>query len=278
MQLPFTKMHGLGNDVIVLDAPFGDGSRIPRERWQQLSDRHRGIGFDQAMVLEPPRTGGSLVYYRIFNADGSEVEQCGNGLRCVAELLRQRGLATSGHVQMESPAGLVNAELLGPGLVAVDMGQPRFTPEAVAFDPRGEAGPAFHIGLPGGAVTFSIASMGNPHAVIDVPGVADAPVATVGPALESHAQFTRRVNVGFREIVGRDHIRLRVFERGVGETQACGTGACAAVATGISAGLLDSRVRVDLPGGTLVIRWQGTGHHLWMEGPAEVSFTGQFDL
>ncbi len=278
MQLPFIKMHGLGNDFIVLDAPSRDGLSISAARWQALADRHRGIGFDQALVLEPPRRPGTQAFYRIFNANGGEVEQCGNGVRCLAELLRQRGQAANGRLQLESPAGLVQAELGTPGTVAVDMGEPLFTTDAVAFDARGAAGPIFHIDLPTGRIAFAIASMGNPHAVIDVPRVADAPVATVGPALESHPQFARHVNVGFREMVGRDHIRLRVFERGVGETQACGTGACAAAATGIRAGQLESRVRVDLPGGTLVIRWQGPGHHLWMEGPAEVSFTGQIDL
>jgi diaminopimelate epimerase len=271
-------MHGLGNDFIVLDAPSRDGLPISAAQWRQLSDRFRGIGFDQALVLEPPRHDGTLAYYRIYNADGGEVEQCGNGVRCLAELLRLRGRATNGHLQLESPAGLIEAKLGQPGSVAVDMGEPLFTPAAVAFDAQGEAGPRFHIGLPQGNVEFAIASMGNPHAVIDVPSVATAPVATVGPALESHARFTRRVNVGFREIINREHVRLRVFERGVGETQACGTGACAAAATGIFEGRLDPRVQVDLPGGTLLIRWQGPGHRLWMEGPAEVSFTGQFDL
>ncbi len=278
MQLPFIKMHGLGNDFIVLDAASRDGLSISAEQWRHLSDRYRGIGFDQALVLEPPRHEGTVAYYRIFNANGGEVEQCGNGVRCLAELLRQRGFARNGHLRLESPAGLIEAELGAPGTVAVDMGEPLFTPVSVAFDAQGDAGPHFSVELPAGKVAFTIASMGNPHAVIDVPAVATAPVATVGPALESHPRFTRRVNVGFREIVGRDHIRLRVFERGVGETQACGTGACAAAATGIRDALLDSRVQVDLPGGTLLIRWQGPGHRLWMEGPAEVSFTGQFDL
>jgi diaminopimelate epimerase len=278
MQLPFTKMHGLGNDFIVLDAPSRDGLPISTERWHELADRHRGIGFDQALVLEPPRTANTQAYYRIFNAGGDEVEQCGNGVRCLAELLRQRGSVPDGAMRLESPAGVVQAEIRTPGNVAVDMGEPRFTAESVAFDAQGEAGPPFRIELPTGPVAFAIASMGNPHAVIDVPDVADAPVATAGPALESHPRFARRVNVGFREIAGRGHIRLRVFERGVGETRACGTGACAAAATGMLDGRLDPRVRVDLPGGTLVIRWQGPGHHLWMEGPAQVSFTGQFDL
>jgi diaminopimelate epimerase len=278
MQLSFTKMHGLGNDFIVLDAPSANGLAVSAARWRQLSDRHRGIGFDQALVLEPPRSADTLAYYRIFNANGSEVEQCGNGVRCLAELLRRRGLAPQGELRLESPAGVILAELGAPGTVAVDMGEPGFTPEAVAFDAHGEAGPPYHIDLPAGRVEFAIASMGNPHAVIDVPRIGDAPVALIGPALESHPLFARRVNVGFREIVSRDHMRLRVYERGVGETQACGTGACAAAATGIRSGRLDSRVRVDLPGGTLVIRWQGAGHRLWMEGPAEVSFTGQFEL
>jgi diaminopimelate epimerase len=278
MQLPFTKMHGLGNDFIVLDAPARDGLPISTERWRELADRHCGIGFDQALVLEPPRNPATQAYYRIFNADGGEVEQCGNGVRCLAELLRQRGKAPDGQLRLESPAGVVLAEVRTPGSIAVDMGEPLFAPEAVAFDARGATGPAFHIDLPTGPVTFTIASMGNPHAVIDVPSVAGAQVATLGAALESHPRFARHVNVGFRETVDREHIRLRVFERGVGETQACGTGACAAAATGMRAGLLGPRVRVDLPGGTLVIRWQGPGHHLWMEGPAEVSFTGQFDL
>jgi diaminopimelate epimerase len=278
MQLPFTKMHGLGNDFIVLDASSRDGLPISTERWHELADRHRGIGFDQALVLEPPRTANTQAYYRIFNAGGDEVEQCGNGVRCLAELLRQRGNVPDGAMRLESPAGVVQAEIRTPGNVAVDMGEPRFTPESVAFDAQGEAGPPFRIKLPTGPVAFAIASMGNPHAVIDVPDVADAPVATAGPALESHPRFAHRVNVGFREIAGRGHIHLRVFERGVGETRACGTGACAAAATGMLDGRLDPRVRVDLPGGTLVIRWQGPGHHLWMEGPAQVSFTGQFDL
>jgi diaminopimelate epimerase len=278
MQLPFIKMHGLGNDFIVLDAPARDGLPVSAARWQQLADRHRGIGFDQALVLEPPRSDGTQAYYRIFNANGGEVEQCGNGVRCLAELLRQRGRALNGRLQLESPAGIIQAELGTPGTVAVDMGEPLFTPEAVAFDAQGEPGPRYHIDLPSGRIGFAIASMGNPHAVIDVPRASDADVATIGPALESHPLFARRVNVGFREFIGRDHIRLRVFERGVGETQACGTGACAAAAIGIRDARLEPRVQVDLPGGTLVIRWQGPGHRLWMEGPATVSFTGQFDL
>jgi diaminopimelate epimerase len=278
MQLEFTKMHGLGNDFIVLDAPARDGLPISTAQWRALADRYRGIGFDQALVLEPPRRDDTLVYYRIFNANGGEVEQCGNGVRCLAELLRLRGRTRNGQVQLESPAGVMHAELGAPGRVSVDMGEPLFTPAAVAFDARGETGARHAVEVLGQRLEFAIASLGNPHAVLDVANVATAPVGTVGPALESHPQFTRRVNVGFREIIDRGHVRLRVYERGVGETQACGTGACAAAATGIREGRLDAQVRVDLPGGSLNIRWNGPGHHLWMEGPAEVSFTGRFEL
>lgn len=277
MQFEFTKMHGAGNDFIVLDAP-ATGLPFTAAQWRQLADRRSGIGFDQALVLEPARSNGFLAYYRIFNADGSEVEQCGNGVRCLAELLRQRGVAHNGRLRLESPAGAIEAETGVPGQIAVDMGEPVFTPESVAFDADGQTGPRYHIDLPGGRVQFAIASMGNPHAVLDVPEVTTAPLAELGPLLERHPRFTRRVNVGFRRIVDRSHIDLRVFERGVGETLACGTGACAAAATGIAAGLLDARVIVSLPGGNLVVRWNGAGTRLWLEGPAEVSFTGRFEL
>jgi diaminopimelate epimerase len=277
MQFEFTKMHGLGNDVIVLDAP-AQGLGFSPAQWRALGDRHRGIGFDQAMVLEPARSPDTLAYYRIFNADGGEVEQCGNGVRCVFELLRQRGKARDGKLSLESPAGLIHAELGTPGTIAVDMGEPEFSPESVAFDPAGQPGPQYRIDAAGHSAVFAIASMGNPHAVIEVPDVASAPVSTLGAALESHPRFGRRVNVGFRQILARTHVRLRVFERGAGETQACGTGACAAVATGIRDGLLDSTVQVDLPGGMLSVSWAGPGHRLWLKGPAEVSFTGRFEL
>jgi diaminopimelate epimerase len=278
MHIEFTKMHGLGNDFIVLDAPSPHGTGLTAGQWRQLADRKLGIGFDQALVLEPPRSSNTLAYYRIFNADGGEVEQCGNGVRCLAELLRQRGLARNDQLTLESPAGLIHAKLGAPGEVTVNMGEPVFTPQSVAFDAASETGPLYHIDVQNLRVQFAIASMGNPHAVIEVPDVAVAPVATVGAALESHARFARRVNVGFRQIRSRQHIRLRVFERGVGETQACGTGACAAVATGIRAGLLNAVVQVDLPGGTLTIRWSGPGQPLWLQGPAAVSFTGRVDL
>jgi diaminopimelate epimerase len=278
MRFDFTKMHGLGNDFIVLDAPTRDGVALTARQWRQLADRRGGIGFDQALVLEPPRTEGTQAYYRIFNADGSEVEQCGNGVRCLADLLRRRGTARDDKVRLESPAGLIEAQLGTLGTASVDMGEPAFTPAAVDFDVQGQSGPRYSIDLPSQRVEFAIASMGNPHAVLDVPDVATAPVAEIGLTLERHPRFAQRVNVGFRHIVDRDHIRLRVFERGVGETPACGTGACAAAATGILAGLLDARVDVELPGGTLIVRWDGPGTHLWLEGPAEVSFVGRFEF
>jgi diaminopimelate epimerase len=277
VKLEFTKMHGLGNDFIVLETPDDRLARLPRQQWRRLADRHRGIGFDQALVIEPPRREGTDAYYRIFNADGAEVEQCGNGARCIAELLGRRR-ESRGLLALDSAGGLVQAELKGDGLVAVNMGEPDFSPGAVAFDAAGQPGPHYRIETGGRTADFAIVSMGNPHAVIEVPDVVTAPVGVLGAALESHPRFQRRVNVGFRQILSRDHIRLRVFERGVGETQACGTGACAAVAAGIRDGRLDERVQVDLPGGRLAIRWAGSGQPLWLEGPAEVSFTGQIDF
>jgi diaminopimelate epimerase len=189
-----------------------------------------------------------------------------------------RGRANNGQVLLDSLAGRITAKLGEPGMVSVDMGEPDFSPQAVAFDTAGQPGPRYFIDIPPQRVEFTIVSMGNPHCVIDVPDTATAAVPLTGAALESHPRFARRVNVGFRQIRQRNHLRLRVYERGVGETQACGTGACAAVATGIRDGLLDERVQVDLPGGSLFIRWQGPGHPLWLEGPAEVSFTGHFEL
>ena len=282
MRIDFTKMHGLGNDFIVFESPTAAAALTPAQ-WRALADRHRGIGFDQALVIEPPRRAGTEVYYRIFNADGLEVEQCGNGARCIAELLRLKGRANGGQVAMDSPGGLIQARLPGNGIVAVDMGVPDFLPAASHFIPQangeaGAAGPTYALRVDGEVLHFGVVSMGNPHAVLRVPDVDTAPVARLGPLLERHPAFAQRVNVGFMQIVARDHIRLRVFERGVGETQACGTGACGAVAVGRRDGLLDSQVRVSLPGGDLSVRWPGAGAALWLEGPAAVSFRGQFEI
>ncbi len=276
MRLAFTKMHGLGNDFIVFDA--ADPSQLPSSaELRRLADRRTGIGFDQALVLEPPRADGTDVYYRIFNADGSEVEQCGNGARCIARLVASRARRRDREFVMDSPGGRVRARLRGDGQVSVAMGVPDFDPRSLPFVAEAEA-PSYHLDLPTGPVDFAAVSMGNPHAVIRVRAVDTAPVDTVGPALENHARFPRRVNVGFLEIVAPDHVRLRVFERGVGETQAYGTGACAAVAVGRRHGPLAEEVRVDAPGGRMIVQWPGPGEPIWLTGPAETAYVGQVDI
>ena len=274
MRLPFTKMHGLGNDFIVFDAP--DDQVVPTpEVMRLLGDRRTGIGFDQALVLMPPRQAGTDVYYRIFNTDGSEVEQCGNGARCIGSLLAKR-LARQ-EVNMDSPGGRVQALVAEDGSVTLDMGIPNFDPASLPFDANREAD-IYPLRVGESELRIGAVSMGNPHAVIQVPAVGAAPVDTIGPAVENHSRFPQRTNVGFLEVVSRDHIRLRVFERGVGETQACGTGTCAAVAVGRRWGLLDSRVEVDALGGRLTVRWEGPGEHLWLTGPAVSVFEGTIDL
>jgi len=270
-------MHGLGNDFIVFDAKRAEEIPSP-EVLRQLADRRTGVGFDQALALLPARRGGTDVYYRIFNGDGSEVEQCGNGARCIARLVATRAASQDRALAMDSPGGIVRAQLRRDGLVSVDMGVPDFDPRSLPLD-AGQEAPSYRIDLPGaGSVEFGAVSIGNPHAVIRVRSVADAPVDRVGPAMENHARFPRRVNVGFLEIVSPDHVRLRVFERGVGETQACGTGACAAVAIGRRYGPLAEEVRVDLPGGRLTVQWPGPGESIWLTGPAETAFEGFVDV
>ncbi|NJD30883.1 MAG: diaminopimelate epimerase [Gammaproteobacteria bacterium] len=276
MRLAFTKMHGLGNDFIVFDAERPEQVPSP-EALRRLADRRTGIGFDQALVLSPPRRDGTDVYYRIFNADGTEVEQCGNGARCIARLVATRAARQDRPLAMDSPAGIVKAQLRRDGRVSVAMGVPDFDPRSLPFEAEREA-PTYRIDLPGGPVEFGAVSIGNPHAVIRVRSVQDAPVDSVGAAIENHPRFPRRVNVGFLEIVAPDHVRLRVFERGVGETQACGTGACAAVAVGRRHGPLAEEVRVDLPGGRLIVQWPGPGEPIWLTGPAETAFEGQVDI
>jgi len=277
MRLAFTKMHGLGNDFIVFDAT-GPGDVPSSAELRRLSDRRTGIGFDQALVLEPPRRAGTDVHYRIFNADGSEVEQCGNGARCIARLVAtRRHAALDRPLTMDSPGGVVQARLRPDGLVSVAMGVPDFTPASLPFT-AAEPAPTYHLDTDTGPVEFGAVSIGNPHAVIRVREAARAPVDTVGPAVENHPRFPRRVNVGFLEIVAPDHVRLRVFERGVGETRACGTGACAAVAVGRRHGPLAEEVAVDLPGGRLLVRWPGPGEQVWLTGPAETAYEGHVDV
>ena len=281
MRLDFTKMHGLGNDFIVFDAPR-DGRLPTSAEWRRLSARHTGIGFDQALVIEPPRRSDTDVYYRIFNADGGEVEQCGNGVRCLAAFLHRRGVIPAsgngnGEIVLDSPAGAIRARVHDGNLISVDMGVPNFDPKSLPFEASAEAH-VYPLAVAGTEVEIGAVSIGNPHAVLTVASVASAPVDRLGPAIEKHPRFPNRVNVGFMEIVDPNHIRLRVFERGVGETLACGTGACGAVAVGRRHGRLDSTVEVELPGGKLEITWQGPGEHIWMKGPTAVSFTGRVEI
>jgi diaminopimelate epimerase len=276
MRVEFTKMHGVGNDFVIFDAPVPAALLAP-QGLRALADRRTGIGFDQALVLEPARRAASAAYYRVFNADGDEVEQCGNGARCLASLLERRGLAPNGELTLESPAGLIRARLARDGEVSVDLGVPDFAPGAVPFDAAAEAD-SYALEVGGRRVEMGAVSLGNPHAVLTVSSVENAPVEELGPLIERHVRFPNRVNVGFLEIVARDAVRLRVYERGVGETRSCGTGACAAVAVGRKRGLLEAHVRVEVRGGELRVNWAGVGEHVWLSGPAQISFQGQVEV
>jgi diaminopimelate epimerase len=276
MRVAFTKMHGVGNDFVVLDAPPAEPLLEPASL-RRLADRRTGVGFDQALVLEAPRRADTEVFYRVFNADGDEVEQCGNGARCIAALLHRRGRTRGGRVRLESPAGVVEACVRPDASVSVDMGVPNFDPRSLPFDAPAEAD-SYALEVAGGTVEIGAVSLGNPHAVLVVPSVEAAPVGTLGPEIERHARFPRRVNAGFLEIVDRSHLKLRVYERGVGETLACGTGACAATAVAGRRGLIDAQVRVEVRGGELRVNWAGRGEHIWLSGPAEVSFEGHVEV
>jgi diaminopimelate epimerase len=275
MRVEFTKMHGVGNDFVVFEAPLPDALLTP-QRLRALADRRTGIGFDQALVLEPSRHAQSAAYYRIFNADGDEVEQCGNGARCIAALLQRRGAARDGALTLDSPSGPINARVAG-GEVSVDLGVPDFDPRSLPFDAPAEAD-SYALEVAGQRLEIGAVSLGNPHAVLIVASVASAPVETLGPAIERHARFPKRVNAGFLEILARDRVRLRVYERGAGETGSCGTGACAAVAVGRRRGLLEHQVRVEVRGGELQVNWAGVGEHAWLTGPAEISFHGYVEV
>ncbi len=275
MRIDFTKMHGLGNDFIVFDAPSGGAP--PADELRRLAARHTGIGFDQALMLLPPRRPGSSIAYRIFNSDGIEVEQCGNGARCIAALLHRRGGAPLERtVVMDSLAGEVRARVHSSESVSVDMGAPNFDPRALPFDAAGDL-PLHLLEVAGTPLQIAVVSMGNPHAVLTVDSVAAAPVERLGPAIEQHPRFPNRVNVGFMQLIDRGRIRLRVHERGAGETLACGTGACAAVAVGRRQGLLDPEVTVETRGGELRVNWDAQGP-VWLTGPAQISFEGQVEL
>jgi len=274
MKLPFIKMQGAGNDFVVLDARTSPLD-LPPATLTLLADRRRGVGCDQVLVVEPAREASHAAHYRIFNADGSEAEQCGNGVRCIARFLADHGGAGR-HLTLGSLGGPVAVELQDDGQVRVDMGPPRFAPSQVPFLAEADA-PHHVLRALGSDWTVGVLSMGNPHAVLRVDDVDTAPVAMLGPAIEQHERFPQRTNVGFLQLVDREHARLRVHERGVGETLACGTGACAAAVWGMRTAALAPRVAVSLPGGTLVIEWRGEGHPVFMTGPATEVYRGEID-
>jgi diaminopimelate epimerase len=276
-RLGFTKMQGLGNDFVVLDATAQPIALEPRVL-RYIADRHFGVGCDQILQVEPARESGTDFYYRIFNADGGEVEQCGNGARCFVRFVHERGLTKKREIRVGTKNGIIVPRLEADGQVTVDMGVPVFEPADVPFDAPARA-PTYELDLGDGSIEVSVLSIGNPHAVQIMADIDTAPVETQGPRIEGHARFPRRVNAGFMQIMNRGRVRLRVYERGAGETLACGTGACAAVVSGIMRGVLDSeRVIVQTRGGELVISWRGEGEPVFMTGPAVTVFEGEIAL
>ncbi|MEE4463391.1 diaminopimelate epimerase [Azotobacter chroococcum] len=276
MLLRFTKMHGLGNDFMVLDL-VSQHAHIQPKHARQWGDRHTGIGFDQLLIVEPPSRPDVDFRYRIFNADGSEVEQCGNGARCFARFVLDKRLTVKKRIRVETRSGLIELDVRPDGQVCVDMGPPRLEPQEIPFQAEAAA-LNYCVEVDGREVEFAALSMGNPHAVLRVEDVESAPVHALGPKLEHHPRFPQRVNVGFLQVVDRQHARLRVWERGAGETQACGTGACAAAVAAIRQGWMDSPVLIDLPGGRLSIAWAGPGQSVMMTGPAMRVYEGQVRL
>jgi diaminopimelate epimerase len=274
--LDFTKMQGLGNDFVVVDATREPFTLTPAQI-RKLADRRFGVGCDQVLVVERPSAPGADFRYRIFNADGGEVQQCGNGARCFVVFVRDRGLTDQRVLRVETAGGVFSPALEDDGNVTVDMGIPRFRPDEIPFL-QGTGAPVEALEVDGASVAISAVSMGNPHAVQVVPDVEAAPVTTQGPRIERHPRFPERVNAGYMQVVDRANIRLRVWERGAGETPACGTGACAAVVAGIRRGLLDARVRVETRGGTLSIAWEGDGRPVLMTGPAASVFEGTWEI
>ncbi|MGH8851237.1 MAG: diaminopimelate epimerase [Casimicrobiaceae bacterium] len=275
-RLKFTKMQGLGNDFVMLD---GIRQHIALDRAQiaRLADRHFGVGCDQVLLVEKPSRADADFRYRIFNADGGEVEQCGNGARCFVHFVRDQGLTSKRTIRVETRGGIIEPTLESDGRVRVDMGVPRFEAEAIPF--AGDAASTTQtLDVAGIPVVVTALSMGNPHAVQVVAVIEAAPVTTQGPVLERHPRFPRGVNAGYMQVVDRANIRLRVWERGAGETLACGTGACAAVVAGIRRGLLDSDVRVLTRGGELGISWAGPGAPVLMAGPAQTVFEGEWQV
>lgn len=283
MKLKFTKMHGAGNDFIVVDA-INQQVDLSAEQWRRLADRRFGIGADQILVVERPEQEGVDFRYRIFNNDGGEVEQCGNGSRAFVRFVIDKGLTRERTIRVQTVSGVISPRLEDDGSVTVDMGAPRLDPAEVPFDSAGLNGKPegedtlWPLPVGGEAVPISVVSMGNPHAVQVVHNVDTAQVEQTGPLIEHHVRFPKRVNAGYMQVVDRQHIRLRVYERGAGETLACGTGACAAVVAGIRRGLLASPVRVSARGGELSIAWAGPGQPVYLSGPAVSVFDGEIEL
>lgn len=274
--MQFSKMHGLGNDFMVVDG-VTQNVYFSADMICRLADRHTGVGFDQLLLVEAPYDPDLDFHYRIFNADGSEVAQCGNGARCFARFVRLKGLTNKQKIKVSTQSGRMTLTINENDDVCVNMGEPDFEPQKVPFRAVKEE-KTYIIRAQERTVLCGVVSMGNPHCVIQVDSIQTAEVEILGPALESHERFPERANIGFMEVISAEHIRLRVYERGAGETQACGSGACAAVAIGISQGLLAKRVKVDLPGGSLDISWEGPGSPLYMTGPATHVYDGVIQL
>lgn len=276
MQIQFSKMHGLGNDFMVVDCVTQNAYFSP-DMIRRLADRNTGVGFDQLLVVEPPYDPESDFHYRIFNADSSEVAQCGNGARCFARFVRMKGLTNKNQIQVSTKSGKMVLKMDGDDQVTVNMGEPIWAPAKIPFRANAEE-KTYILRVEDTTLFVGAVSMGNPHCVTVVDNVDTFDVEGLGPLVESHERFPEWVNAGFMQIVSRNEIRLRVYERGAGETQACGSGACAAVAVGIQQGLLDESVTVHLKGGDLKIRWRGAGHPLYMTGPASHVYDGQITV
>jgi diaminopimelate epimerase len=272
----FTKMHGLGNDFVVFDG-VSQAIALTPEQCRRIADRHFGVGCDQILLVEAPTRNDVDFRYRIFNADGGEVEQCGNGARCFVRFVHDHGLTDKTTIRVETSSGVIEPRLLDNGQVTVDMGAPRFAPADIPFAAEAEA-PTYALKVGQHVLDLTVLSMGNPHAVLRVNDLDSAPVDILGAAIESHSRFPQRVNAGFMQVLTPHDIRLRVFERGAGETLACGTGACAAAVAGIRQGWLKSPVSVHTRGGDLVIEWAGKGQPVYMTGPAETVFEGEIEL
>jgi diaminopimelate epimerase len=276
MKIRFAKMQGQGNDFVVIDG-VRQSIAMTAQAARRLADRHFGVGCDQILLVEKPKAAGNDFRYRIWNADGGEVEQCGNGARCFARFVRDEGLTTKREIRVETASGVIVPRVADSGEVTVNMGAPRFEPREIPFN-ASKLAPTYVIAIGEARIAASVLSMGNPHAVQIVDDVDSAPVRTQGPLVENHPDFPQRVNAGYLQIVSRTHVRLRVWERGAGETLACGTGACAAVVAGIRKGMLDSRVTVTTRGGDLTIEWPGETHPVMMTGDAVRVFDGEIEI